>query len=146
MKKKILTYMMTAMVMLGVVGVGTPITAYARLNLPDEWFQEIPEEGIDIQKHDFGTGETWIEHIDKGTPEQNAEGYIRRCRGIGRLKTCAFIECTVTYADNAIRNIIMSHCLPRRAADKRRMLLIIQYTILNVIGFIPCHDNKSYKT
>ncbi len=83
MKKKILTYMMTAMVMFGWVGVGTPITAYARLNLPDEWFQEIPEEGIDIQIHSFGTGETWIEHIDKGTPEQNAEGYIRRCRGIG---------------------------------------------------------------
>ncbi len=70
MKKKLLTYMMTAFVMLGCAGLSTPMTAYA-------------SEAVDNRVHDFSTGETYIVHHDATTPEQDYENFTKRCRGLG---------------------------------------------------------------
>ncbi|MBR6281404.1 MAG: hypothetical protein IKR14_02765 [Lachnospiraceae bacterium] len=69
MKKKILTYMMTAMVMLGCAGLSNPITAYA---------------GEDIRVHNFSTGETYTEHVDEMTDEEKANALVSRMRNFGK--------------------------------------------------------------
>ena len=69
MKKKILTYMMTAMVMLGCAGLSTPMTAYA---------------GEDIRVHNFSTGETYTEHVDEMTDEEKANALASRMRNFGK--------------------------------------------------------------
>lgn len=68
--KKILTYMMTAILTLGCAGLSTPMTAYA-------------DVARDVHVHDFSTGENYVIHREATTPEQDYENYVKRCRGIG---------------------------------------------------------------
>ncbi len=70
MKKKILTYMMTAIFMLGCAGLSTPMTAYAA-------------PAGDTRVHNFSTGENYIIHHDATTPEQDFENFVKRCHGLG---------------------------------------------------------------
>ncbi|MBR0430512.1 MAG: hypothetical protein IJK17_10565 [Lachnospiraceae bacterium] len=70
MKKKILTYMMTAIFTLGCAGLSTPMTAYAA-------------PAGDTRVHNFTTGENYIIHHDATTPEQDFENFTKRCRGLG---------------------------------------------------------------
>ncbi len=70
MKKKILTYMMTAFLTLGCAGLSTPMTAYAA-------------PAADTRVHNFTTGENYIIHHDATTPEQDYENFVKRCHGLG---------------------------------------------------------------
>ncbi len=74
MKKKILTYMMTAIFMLGCAGLSTPMTAYANDGSCDPFVME---------RHDFGTGETHVYTVPGMTAEEAREAHFRRCRRLG---------------------------------------------------------------
>ena len=77
MKKKLLTYMMTAFVMLGCAGLSTTVTAYAN-DVNDGSY-----EGGIVTRHDFGTGETYTYYVPGKTAEEAREAFFNRCRRLG---------------------------------------------------------------
>lgn len=70
MKKKILTYIMTAILTLGCAGLSTPMTVYAA-------------PAGDTRVHNFTTGENYIIHHDATTPEQDFENFAKRGHDLG---------------------------------------------------------------